>query len=133
MLLSDILSLTSETEIKKLLTEDVYETLTANDPQIVVNAIERAGVQIFAILKGCGIENLRIKDREVLKLALEKLALYEIATHADVELSYENEKKQAMEILKAYFGCNKDKEKVSAIVKQDEKLKRLKTWEVNNN
>ena len=130
MLLSDILSLTSETEIKKLLTEDVYETLTANDPQIVVNAIERAGVQIFAILKGCGIENLRTKDREVVKLALEKLTLYEIATHADVELSYENEKKQALEILKAYFNCDKDKERVSAIVKQDEKVKRLKTWDV---
>ena len=129
MNVDDILSLTSETEIKKLLTEEVYETLTSNDPQIVVNAIERASIQIFAILKGCGIETLNTKDREVVKLALEKLTLYEIATHADVELSYENEKKQAMEILKAYFNCDKDKERVSAIVKKDERLGKLKTWD----
>ena len=129
MNVDDILSLTSETEIKKLLTEEVYETLTANDHQIVKNAIERASIQIFAILKGCGIENLEDKDRQVLKLALEKLTLYEIATHADVELSYENEKKQAMEILKAYFNCDKDKERVSAIVKKDERLGKLKTWD----
>ena len=133
MNVDDILSLTSETEIRKLLTDEVYETLTSNDPQIVVNAIERAGIQIFAILKGCGIEDLEDKDKQIVKLALEKLTLYEIATRADVELSYENEKKQALEILKAYFNCDKDKERVSAIVKQDEKLKRLKTWEVNNN
>ena len=128
MLLSDILSLTSETEIAKLLTTEVYETLTSNNPQIVVNAIERAGIQIFAILKGCGIEDLEDKDKQIVKLALEKLTLYEIATRADVELSYENEKKQALEILKAYFNCDKDKERVSAIVKKDERLGKLKTW-----
>ena len=128
MNLSDILSLTSETEIKKLLTEEVYETLTSNDPRIVKNAIERAGIQIFAILKGCGIKTLKEQDKEVLKLALEKLTLYEIATHADVELSYENERKQATEILKAYFNCDKERERVSAVVKKDERLGKLKTW-----
>jgi len=128
MLLSEILSLTSEEEIGKLLTQEVYETLTANNPGIVADAIKRAGVQIFAILKGCGIRSLSEKDREIVKLALEKLTLYEIATHADVELSYENEKTQSMEILKAYFNCDKDKERVSAIVKKEERLGKLKTW-----
>ncbi len=127
---SEIISLTSEVEIKKLLTQEVYETLTADDPNIVKNAIERAGIQIFSILKGCGIESLEEEDRKVVKLALEKLTLYEIATHADVELSYETEKKQAMEILKAYFGCDKEKGRVSAVVKRDEGIRKLKTWDV---
>jgi len=129
MFLSDLLSLTSEDEIRKLLTEEVYNTLTANDPQIVKNAIQRAGIQIFATLKGCGVENLSQEAKEVIKLALEKLTLYEIATHADVELSYENEKKQAYELLKAFFGCSKDKVKAFGKVVKDKKLKGLKTWD----
>lgn len=130
MRVSDILSLTSETEIAKLLTPEVYQTLTANDPQIVANALQRAGVQILALLKSCQIETLDSQGRQVVKLALEKLTLYEIATHADVELSYENEKTQAFDILKAYFGCDSQKPKASAVVKQSQKIKNLKTWDV---
>ncbi len=130
MVLSDLLSLTSETEIKKLLTEEVYETLTANDPQIVQNALSRACAYLSALLLSCGIERVEPKDREILKLIVEKLTLYQIATFADVELSFENEKKEALEMLKGYFGCDKEKGRVRGVVVRDKRVKELKGYDV---
>ncbi len=129
-LVDELKALTSEGEVAKLLTPEVYETLTANDPQIVQNALSRACAYLSALLLSCGIKRVEPKDREILKLIVEKLTLYQIATFADVELSFENEKKEALEMLKGYFGCDKERGRVRGVVIKDPRVKEIKGFEV---
>jgi len=130
MLIDELKALTSEGEIAKLLTPEVYETLTANDPQIVQNALSRACAYLSALLLSCGIERVEPKDREILKLIVEKMTLYQIAMFADVELSFENEKKEALEMLRGYFGCDKERKQVKGSVVRDPRVKNVKGFEV---
>lgn len=130
MLIDELKGLTSEEEIAKLLTAEVYETLTANDPQIVQNALSRACAFLSALLLSCGMETVQPQDREILKLIVEKMTLYEIATFADVELSFENEKREAIEMLRGYFGCDSNRKQVKGSVVRDPRVKNIKGFEV---
>jgi len=130
MLIDELKNLTNEGELAKLLTPEVYETLTANDPAIVLNALSRACAYLSALLLSCGIEKVQPKDKEMLKLIVEKLTLYQIATFADVELSFENEKKEALELLKGYFGCDKERKQVKGSVVKDPRVKNVRGYDV---
>jgi len=129
-LIDELKSLTNEGEIAKLLTPEVYDTLTASDPQIVRDALSRASAYLSALLLSCGVEKVYQKDREILKLILEKLTLYQIAMYADVELSFKNEKDEALELLRGYFGCDKDRKQVKGSVVRDPRIKEIKGFEV---
>ena len=129
-LIDELKGLTNEGEIAKLLTPEVYETLTANDPQIVRDALSRASAYLSALLLSCGIERVYLKDRGILKLILEKLTLYEIAMYADVELSFKNEKDEALELLKGYFGCDKNRRQVRGSVVRDPRVKEIRGYDV---
>ena len=129
-LMDELKGLTNEGEIAKLLTPEVYETLTANDPQIVRDALSRASAYLSALLLSCGIEKVYQKDRDILKLILEKLTLYQIAMYADVELSFKNEKEEALELLKGYFGCDKNRRQVKGSVVRDPRVKEIRGYDV---
>ena len=129
-LIDELKDLTGEGEIAKLLTPEVYETLTANDPQIVRDALSRASAYLSALLLSCGIEKVYPKDRDILKLILEKLTLYQIAMYADVELSFKNEKEEALELLRGYFGCDKNRKQVKGSVVKDPRVKEIRGYEV---
>ncbi len=129
-LIDELKGLTNEGEIAKLLTPEVYETLTASDPQIVRDALSRASAYLSALLLSCGVDKVYTKDREILKLILEKLTLYEIAMYADVELSFKNEKDEALELLKGYFGCDKNRRQVRGSVVQDPRVKEIRGYDV---
>ena len=129
-LMDELKGLTNEGEIAKLLTPEVYETLTANDPQIVRDALSRASAYLSALLLSCGIEKVYPKDRDILKLILEKLTLYQIAMYADVELSFKNEKEEALELLKGYFGCDKNRRQVKGSVVRDPRVKEIRGYDV---
>ena len=126
--LSDIQSLTSVTEIKKLLPVEVLDTLTAADDTVISNALARATATIFAKLIGCGVSGLTDEGREIVKTALEKLTLYEISLYATVELPFEKHKEEAISLLQNYFGCSKGKP--LAVIRKDKRLERLKGWDV---
>jgi hypothetical protein len=127
--LSDLQSLTSVEEIRKLLPMEVMETLTAEDDSVIENALARATATIYATLLGCGVESLTEEGKQVVKTALEKLTLYEISLYATVELPFQTHKEEALKLLETYFGCSKTKPAV--VVRKDKRLKGLRIWELS--
>ena len=127
--LSDLQSLTSVEDIKKLLPLEVIETLTAEDDGVIENALARATATVYATLLGCGINELNEEGKAIVKTALEKLTLYEVSLYATVELPFQNHKKEALKLLETYFGCSKTKPTV--VVRKDKRLKGLRIWETS--
>ena len=127
--LSDLQSLTSVEEIKKLLPMEVLETLTAENDGVIENALARATATVYATLLGCGVNELTEEGKAIVKTALEKLALYEISLYATVELPFQNHKEEALKLLETYFGCAKTKPAV--VVRKDKRLKGLRIWETS--
>ncbi len=127
--LSELQSLTSVEEIKKLLPIEVIETLTTEDDGVIENALARATATVYATLLGCGVEDLNKEGKQVVKTALEKLTLYEISLYATVEFPFQKYKEEALKLLEAYFGCSKIKPAV--VVRKDKRLKGLKIWELS--
>jgi len=127
--LSDLQSLTSVEEIKKLLPMEVLETLTAENDGVIENALARATATVYATLLGCGVNELTEEGKAIVKTALEKLALYEISLYATVELPFQNHKEEALKLLENTFGCSKTKPAV--VVRKDKRLKGLRIWETS--
>jgi len=129
--LSDIQSLTSLEEIKKLLPSEVMETLTGEDEEVIPKALSRATATVYSLLLSCGVNSLTEEGEEgkaIVKTALEKLTLYEISLYATVELPFEKHKEEAISLLQNYFGCSKGKP--LAVIRKDKRLERLKGWDV---
>ena len=126
--LSDIQSLTSLEEIKKLLPSEVMETLTGEDEEVIPKAVSRATATVYSLLLSCGVNSLTEEGKAIVKTALEKLTLYEISLYATVELPFEKHKEEAISLLQNYFGCSKGKP--LAVIRKDKRLKRLKGWDV---
>ena len=125
---SDIQSLTSLEEIRKLLPNEVMETLTAGeDEEVIPKALSRATATVYSLLLGCGANSLTEEGKAIVKTALEKLTLYEISLYATVELPFEKHKEGAILLLQNYFGCSKGKP--LAVVRKDKRLEKLKRWD----
>jgi len=124
---SDIQSLTSLEEIRKLLPSEVMETLTdGEDEEVIPKALSRATATVYSLLLGCGVNSLTEEGKAIVKIALEKLTLYENSLYATVELPFEKHKEEAISILQNYFGCSK---KPLAVVRKDKRLEKLKRWD----
>ena len=127
--LSDLQSLTSLEEVKKLLPSEVMETLTAGeDEEVIPKALTRATATIYSLLVFCGVNSLSEEGKVIVKTALEKLTLYEISLYATVELPFEKHKEEAINLLQNYFGCSKNKP--SVVIRKDKRTGLRKLWDI---